>query len=124
MLGLFAWNGGFPAFDGPLVKRRVIGESMVRDLCHDLPMLQHAHFPVIGYSTDFDRVEAPLFEYAKNLVLATLLCDQQHALLRLAEHDLVGRHAGFALGDTIELDFNSHMPACAHLAGGARQPGS
>src|SRR6266481_123031 len=38
------------------------------------------------------RVESPLFEDTKHFLLASLFRDQQHALLRFAEHDLVRGH--------------------------------
>ena len=62
-------------------------------------------------------------EDAEDFVLAAFLRDQQHALLRLAQHDLVGRHAGFALRHQIQLDLQAHAAAPAHLAGRAGQPG-
>ncbi len=54
---------------------------------------------------------------------AILLRHQQHALLALAQHDLVGGHAGFPLRNAVELDFEPHAPAGAHLAGRAGEPG-
>ena len=39
------------------------------------------------------------------------------------EHDLVGRHAGFALRHAVEFDFDAHSAAAAHLAGGAGEAG-
>ena len=79
--------------------------------------------PSPGDAADLDCVQAPFFEDAKNFLLAAFLRHQQHALLRFAQHDLVCRHAGFALRHQIEFDFSSHMTARAHLAGGAGQPG-
>src|ERR1039458_9113818 len=54
---------------------------------------------------------------------APLLRDQQHALLRLAQHDFVRSHARFALGNAIQFDLNAGTAARAHLASGAREPG-
>src|SRR5208337_4479044 len=62
-------------------------------------------------------------EDAKDLVFAALLPDQQHALLRLAEHDLVRSHSGFALRNTVQLNFDSSAATRAHLAGRASQSG-
>ena len=54
---------------------------------------------------------------------ASLLDDEQHALLRLGEHDLVRRHAGLALRDTCDVDLDARAAARAHLAGRAGQAG-
>ena len=59
----------------------------------------------------------------EDFVLAALVGDEQHALLRFGEHDLVGRHAGFALRDAVELDLDADFAAAAHLAGGAGEAG-
>ena len=59
----------------------------------------------------------------KDFLLAAFLRHQQHALLRFAQHDLVSRHAGFALRHEVEFDFSADVAARAHLAGGAGQPG-
>ena len=48
---------------------------------------------------------------------------QQHALLRLAQHDFVGSHAGLALRNLVEFDFNAGAAARTHFARGAGQPG-
>ena len=70
-----------------------------------------------------DGVQAPLPEDAEDFVLAALLGHQQHALLRFGEHDLVGRHAGFALRHAVQIDLDADFAAAAHLAGGAGQAG-
>ena len=49
--------------------------------------------------------------------------DEEHALLRFGEHDLVAGHAGFALGDAVEFDGEAEAAARAHLAGGAGEAG-
>src|SRR5208282_4131372 len=59
----------------------------------------------------------------EHFILAALLRHQQHALLRLAEHDLVRCHAGFALRDAVQYDFDSGAATRAHLAGRAGQSG-
>ena len=69
------------------------------------------------------RVQTPFGKDAQHFVFAALFGDQQHALLALGEHDLVGGHAGFALGNEVELDVEAHAAARAHLAGGAGEAG-
>ena len=86
-------------------------------------MLEHAHLRIAGDAADFDGIEPPLLEYAEDFLFAALLRHQQHALLRLAQHDFVRRHAGFALRHAIEFDLDAGAAAPAHLAGGAGQAG-
>ena len=59
---------------------------------------------------------------ANTSCFAAALGDQQHALLRFAEHHFVGRHAGFALRHAREFDLDAHAAARGHFAGGAGEP--
>ena len=51
--------------------------------------------------------QVPLLEDAFDFLLAALVNDDQHPLLRFAEHDLVAGHAWCALGDLVELDLDA-----------------
>ena len=82
-------------------------------------MLHHTHFAVVGHASDFDSVEPPFFEDAEHFLLSSFLGNQQHAFLRLAQHDFVCTHAGFSLRHAVHLDLDSNVPARAHFAGGA-----
>ncbi len=73
--------------------------------------------------TDAHGVQIPLLEDLLDLVLAAPSHDEQHPLLRLGEHDLVGRHAGLALRNVSDVDFNPGVAASPHLAGRTGQPG-
>ena len=77
-----------------------------------------------GDLADDHGVQSPLLENAEDFVLAALFRDEQHALLRFAEHDFVRRHAGFALRNFGEIDFDAGAAARSHFHGGARQAGS
>ena len=123
MLWNFAGHRRFPAGQRTLVDGRVVGEGVIGNLGDDFAVLEHAQLVVGGDLADFDGIESPLFEDAEDFVLAAFLRDQQHALLRFAEHDLVGSHAGFALRNSVEFDLNADAAASAHLAGRAGQPG-
>ena len=57
-------------------------------------------------------------------MFASALGDQQHAFLRLAEHDLVGGHSGLALRHVIKFNLDAYAATRAHFAGGARKTGS
>ena len=105
-----------PLFDGALVKRGVIGERLVGNLRHYFAVLQHSHFCFGDDAANFHRIQAPFIEDLHHLALTASLYHQQHALLRLAEHDLVRRHAGFPLRHAIQFDLQPHAAAPAHLA--------
>ncbi len=123
VLWLFTIDWWFPARQRTLVNRRIVGEGGVRNFCNHLAVLQHPHLRIPRHSADFDRVESPLFKDAEDLIFAALLRDQQHALLRFAQHDLVGSHASLPLRNAIQFDFDAGAPARAHLAGRAGQSG-
>ena len=57
----------------------------------------------------------------EHLVFAAFFSHQQHALLALRKHDLVGRHARLALRNEIKFHIQSHAAARTHLAGRAGQ---
>ena len=54
-------------------------------------------------------------------LLVAFLHDDQHALLRFAEHNLVRRHAGFALRNFREIDLHAGAAAAGGFAGRAGQ---
>ncbi len=116
MLRHFPIDRRFPARQRTFVHRRVVRERGIRKFRDHLTMFEHPHLRVGGDPADFNRVESPLLENAEDFFFAALLSDQQHALLRLAEHDLVRCHASFALRDAIELDFDPGAAPRAHLA--------
>ncbi len=119
MLWLLARDGRLPARQWPLVHRRFVGQGGVWNLSDDFSVLEHAQLVVGRHLADFDGIESPLFEDAEDFVLATFLRDQQHALLRFAEHDLVGSHAGLALRHAVEFDLDADAAASTHFAGRA-----
>ncbi len=86
-------------------------------------MVQNAQPGFGDHLAHDDRVQTPLFEDPDDLGFAILVGHQQHALLALAQHDLVGGHARFALRHVVQLDFEPHAAAGAHLAGRAGEPG-
>src|SRR5713226_2823925 len=123
MLRHFAINRRLPARERTLIYGRVISERGIRNFRDHLTMFEYAHLGIGGDAPDFHRIQSPLLEDAEDFFFAALLRDQQHALLRLAKHDLVRGHAGFALRDAVEFDFDSGAAARAHFAGRAGQPG-
>ncbi len=119
-LALDRW---FPASERTLIDRRIIGQRGIRNLRDNFAVLQHAHLRIARNAANFDRIQAPLLKYAEYLVFAPFLRDQQHALLRLAQHDLVRSHARFALRNAIQFNLNAGAAARAHFARGACEAG-
>ena len=90
-----------------VVQRRFVGQLAAGDFGDHVAVILHDQPPGVGDDADRDRIQAPLVEDAEDLVFAALFGDQQHALLRFAEHDLVRRHAGFALRHVLQIDFDA-----------------
>src|ERR1700674_1012131 len=124
MLWHFPLDRRFPSRERTLIYGRVIGKRGIRNFRNDLGVFEHTHFCIGGDAADCHCIESPLLEDAEDFFFAALLRDQQHALLRLAKHDLVRRHARFALRDAVEFNFDPGTAPRAHLAGRAGQPGS
>ena len=64
-----------------------------------------------------------LAEDRGDLGLPPLVDDEDHALLRLGEHQLVWRHPGLAHRNLREVELHPDAAAGAHLERGRRQPG-
>ena len=106
--------GHRPAVDG-----RFVGERAVRNVGDGRAAILHAQPAVGGDLANPDGVQIPLVEDPFDFRLAAALDDQQHALLRLREHDLVGRHAGLALRHERHVDLHADAAARSHLRGRA-----
>src|SRR6266852_2052969 len=86
-----------------------------------LTVIFHAHQAAVGDLADDHSVESPLLEDGEYFVFASIFGDEQHALLRFAEHDFVGRHSRFALQNFREIDFDAGAAARCHFRRGARE---
>src|SRR5205085_4201674 len=73
VLRLLARNWWLPALQRTLVDGGIVSQSFVRNLGHDFAVLQDAHLPVGGHATDFDSIQAPRFEDAKDLLFTAFL---------------------------------------------------
>ena len=106
----------FPSLQRTFVDRGIVCKRLIRNLGYNLAVVKHAQLVAARDLADFNRIESPLFKNAEDFVLAAFLGDQQHALLRFAQHDFVCGHASLALRHAIEFDFDAHAAARAHLA--------
>ena len=105
-----------------MIERRIVGERGIRDVCNQNAAVAHTHLRLLDNGARDHRVQAPLGKHIQHFLLAAFLCHQQHALLRLGQHDLIRGHAGSPLRDAVELNLHADAAARAHLAGGASEP--
>ena len=105
------------------VDRAFVGERAGRHVGHQHAVVVQTDTTGVGHVADAHRVQVPLLEHRLNLALAAGLGDQQHALLRLRQHDLVRRHAGLALRHERHLHLHAAAAAGAHLGGSAGESG-
>ena len=80
-----------------LINRRFVGEFFGGNVRDRLAVVLDDHAAGVGDEADFRPGQVPFVENALHLGFAALLDDDQHALLRFAEHDFVGRHVRRAL---------------------------
>ena len=109
--------------DVAIIDRTFFGEGMRGNLRDDFSVILDDAAGRRGDFADDGGIEAPLFENVEHFVFAAFFGDEEHALLRFAEHDFVGSHAGFALGNVGEIDFDAGVAARSHFAGGAGEAG-
>src|SRR5438034_909816 len=106
-----------------IVNGAFFGERMRGNLRGDCAVISYNGQATISDRADDDGVESPLLKNVEDFAFAALFGDEQHALLRFAEHDFVRRHAGFALGNFGEVNFNAGAAARRHFHGGAGEAG-
>src|SRR5690348_2168536 len=117
-------RGGFLRFrrsDSAIVTRAFLGDGVRGDFRNDAAIFEHTQKAIARDAADLDGVEAPFAEHLEDFAFAAELGDKEHALLRFAEHDFVGRHARFTLRDAREFDFDARAAAGGHFAGRARE---
>src|SRR5262249_30917415 len=71
---------------------------------------------VVGNVTDSHGVESPFMKDLENLRFFALLRDEQHSLLRFAQHDFIRGHRGLALRDLVEFNLDAGAGSSAHSA--------
>ena len=110
---------GGPVY-GTVVERRFVGQFAIGNLGDDLAVVAHAQLAIVGDDADLGGFQSPLCGTPGRLRSSRPLsatssmrsCDSR-------EHDLVRRHAGFALRHAVQFDFDADFAAAAHLARGA-----
>src|SRR5213592_2671142 len=106
-----------------MVDRTFFRERMRGNFRGDAAIVVDAGDAAFGDLAHNDGVEAPLLENGQDFMLQAVFGDQEHALLRFAEHDFVRRHAGFTLRNFGEIDFDAGAAARSHFHRGASESG-
>ena len=110
------------AHRGPVVKRGVIGEWPERNVGDGLAVMDQHHTARIGDLADHREVEFPFLEDGLREIFAAGFEHHEHALLALAQHHLIGGHAGFALRHRVHVQPDADAAFARHLDRGGRQP--
>ena len=105
------------------VERRFLDERGDLEIGDDVALPEEAHARLLADDADLRDVHAPLAEDRGDLGLAPPVDDEDHALLRLGEHQLVRRHPGLAHRDLRQVELHPDAAAGAHLERRGRQPG-
>src|SRR5438132_22650 len=99
----------------PIVCGSIAGERRDRELRDGSAAALH-HQLARDRDTADDRVgQVPLVADVEDFLLTALLRHQQHALLRFAEHHLVGRHARLPARDRVDVQLEPGARARGHL---------
>ena len=106
-----------------MVQRRLVGELGCRHGGDHFAVVFDHHHSVVGHLAHFGPRQIPLIENPLHLFLAPLVHDDEHALLRFAQQNLVRRHVGCALRHLGQIDLDAGTAAGRCLAGGAGQAG-
>ena len=106
-----------------MINRRIVGEFGGWDGGNDFAMVFDNHHPVSGHFTHLGPWQIPLVKNPFDLFLTTLVDDDEHPLLRLAEQDFIRRHVGGALRHLGQVDLDAGPATSRRLAGRAGEAG-
>ncbi len=107
----------------PHVGRRLV-EGGDRHRGQHLAVLDHLELPVGSDRADLGDVQAPALEQRDEALLAARPRGQDHALLRLGEHDLHRAHPVLAARHAVDVQVDAEAGAVRHLPHAAGEPGS
>ena len=99
-----------------------IGELCRRDGGDGYAVVFDDHHAISSHLSHLGPGQVPLVENPFDLLLATLVDDDEHPLLRLAQQNFVRRHVGGALWHLGQVDLDAGTPASRRLAARAGEP--
>ena len=109
---------------GAVIERGFVAEFFNRQIGHHLAFVFHHKAQRVGCLADNREIEAPFDENRLGLFFFCRIKHHEHALLAFRQHHLVSRHAFFAAGDFIEIEFNPEIALGAHFNGGGGKASS
>ncbi len=101
-----------------MVNRGFFGQEVHRNLGHHCALMEQAQLPVRGHFTDGRGGNAVALEVADDLLCVACFYYQEHALLGLGEHQLIGAHVLFRMGNQVQIELNPCPRFTGHFRGG------
>src|ERR1043165_7429677 len=98
-----------------MVDRASVHESIAGDLGDGLAVMAYPEEAGVGNATDRRGAELPLCAYHPNGVEPFRFRYDEHAFLRLREHDLVRRHVRLASGHQPGIELHANSAPRRHL---------
>ena len=108
-----AFAGVFGRFD----------ESIDGERSHLAGAVHNVNETIVGHVADDRPGDLPALEETRDIVGVAFTDDNEHALLRLGEHDLIWRHGFLTARDFRYIDHEAGPPARGRFGAGCREPG-
>ena len=105
----------------PIIHWRLVGQLRSGNVGHDLSTVFHHHPAAVGHDANLRPRQVPLVENPLYFLFAALVNDDQHALLRFAKHDFVGRHVRDPLRNLAQINLDAGAGAGGGFASGTGQ---
>ena len=109
-------------FHDEVVQRAVVDERRDGHVGDELVADEDAQRARVGDGPDRGPADLPLRADLEHVVERLGRADAEHPLLRLADHDLPGRHAGLAQRHARDVDVEPDLALGGHLGRRRRQP--
>src|SRR5439155_2636134 len=98
-------------------------ESIDGERSHLAGAVHNVNETIVGHVADDRPGDLPALEETRDIVRVAFTDDNEHALLRLGEHDLIWRHGFLTARDFRYIDHEAGPPARGRFGAGCREPG-
>ena len=98
-----------------IIERRVIGQRGEGNVANDFAIEFQHHVAGVGHFADHREIQFPLAKDRLGHRLLAGLQHHEHALLAFREHHFVRRHAFFAAGYHIHVEYDASLAVCRHF---------